>query len=1209
MSEITFCEVNTNNFNMENSKMNSKSLYMEEPLSINENCNFSNISKTDFSNLTLKEKAMALYYTQEKRSNTNSENNSNYSSINNIISNKAVRSRSEIYPHSQWSTDSFIQQKNIINELAQSVKLYNDDVSLMIKDLFNVNPENIKTDINCYDIEDFFKYSLIIGQQECSISEKLIDNLRQFTKCIANQTQEITNLQEKLANNSVNKYFSSIKKISQIEPVVNQQSLESYLQKNNFNHDCIVHLEEIIDQMDNSKIYYQNQIHGLLSEIHQRDELLDCYQKREKYLFNTYYPELIEKIEKNSLSESQDKEVIINEMTQQLEKIENAFQEELIMKNNLIEEIKNQKSNMETAYLEKLKNKDEVICKMRNQFNEKEKKYQEEINQYKKRFSAQTKLAEQIRSQVKSQQIEYCKKMEEMQQSLDSRGKIIAYVQNKLNIRENELKIANIKFTTAERQMNIEKDQYKREIANLKEEIEKSNEDIEELENELDSQEEEHKEELERLENEHDFQINKLWNIIDQRENTISEMEIQMEDLKEKTKNLEQSLSKYENHLEESEEELRESNGSEEEEINSDDMNERSNITVTADASEEIIILNDDYTNDNNARIVDQDKEELNNSIILTPELTNDACEIDMTEDTKTELTTTEERYDDEDEETNSLTLTEDMNDDGENEERREFIEEEEEDNDDDDEERNGEIDLEREIRIINEESEQLKQQFEIIKQDNANLRNELEKEKENLKKENEKCKLQQKQYEDIILQYSQICNEKEDILKKYTLSENENKKREKEQKLQKEINNKLEQQVVKYQKERDELENRVEQLEKTVNNAVTKEQYDNIKLEKDIALENVNEQRRKKNYLKQKLANQQEKNKVLIELIKKERVRHKEEIKQLKQSCVKQNGKIKAVLKQVKDGLVTADHIDLDRIVKRMKSERLLMNNEYERLKKVTSTLSIKSNTNSKKQIYVLKNENYTDRRKDLNCEGSMEIHFKNPNSSSIVNNESKILIKVSSNFESMPDESLISKQANDSLNSIESIDDNQELEEFNLKNAFNQQGDINYQEEDDDQNSFVDFTIPSTYDLNEKKDDAINPSSFTDKENISLILGEGANKMTPQQINLYNRVLQIPGVLPFNINAIKNFDFDDSNFSISSDSSMYKEGDGYMDNKKDIGSEPISPNRIRYNSYANNELKNGNNHNSLRRMPNFDQIAKLTQIKIKRSTDEIIV
>lgn len=1194
MSEITISEHN-NNFDIEKSNLANNYCYKNKSITIKENCTYSNITKSDFSNYFPKEKAIALYYTQ----NMNTERKiDSHSSLNNTVN----RPGNETYPHSQWSkvnmSDSISQQNLILNDLIHALKYYNDDISLMIKDLFNSNFESNKDVLALYDIEDFFKYSLIVGQKECMISENIIKSFNYLTKCLIDKNQEIQKLQEQLSDTKFNQYFTRLKQAANI--FESSGDIQSFLQKDEFNCECLAQLEEITEQMDSNKSYYQKQIQELLNEIRQRDELLDCYQKRESYLFNTYYPELITKCRYNDLSNTNNMEDIVNEMNQQLEKVEKAFQEKLIIKNALIEEVNNQKLVMEAAYIEKLKRKDETINCMNQQFAEKEDMYKKEIDHYKKCSSSQVKLAEKIRTEIQNQQIEYCKKMDEMQQSLDSRGKIIAYVQNKLNIRENELKIANIKYTTAERQMNIEKDQYKREITNLKDELEKTNEDIEDLENELDTQEEtlleEHREEITRLEKEHDTQLNKLWNIIDQRENTISEMEDQIDELKEKTKNLEESLTKYENiEKQEESEEILEEEILEEENI--DDINEKSNITVTGDASEEIIIFEEDFSDQ--SKISDQIREDYYNSSVLMSNFSNeDNIEI---EDEKTGLTTTEERFDD----ANSLTLTEDITEDSDVEERREFVEEENEERE--------ELDLEREIRKVNEENEQLRCQLEIMKHDNFNLKEQLQQEKEKIKQENEKCILQQKECEDLALKYSNIYNEKEEIKNKYQTLENENKRiEEHSHKVEKDYEISIEKQAMEFQKEKEILENQLKQLETSVKNTISMDEYESLQKELEIALENVNEQRRKKNYLKQKLANQHEKNQVLVELIKKERIQSKEEIRMLKQSCVKQNGRIKAILKQVKDGLVTAEHIDLDRIVKRMKSERLIMNNEYERLKKVTSSLSIKSA--SKKQSFVIKSGdgftelplNYKGSRKDLNQGESVEITIKNSKASNNQCNENKILIKVAP-LESLPDESMLSKQANDSLNSIESIEENQDLEEFSLKKALSQQDINNFpdNEEDDDQNSFVDFTTP--FDLSEKKDDDINGPSFNSKESISLILGDNSNKMAPQQVNLYNRILQIPGVVSINANGTRNFEFDDSNFSITSENSILRDSEGFMD-KRIIGLDSVSPNRIRYNSYPKNELK-GNNHSSLRRMPNFDQIGKLTQIKIKRSTDEIIM
>jgi len=1177
MSEVIICK-NNNNFNTEKSNLDNNYCYKDKSLTIKENCTYSNTTKLDFLNYSPKEKAIALYYTQ----NMNTEGKSNsHSSLNSTVN----RPENETYPHSQWSnedmqSDSISQQNIILNDLVHSLKYYNDDISLMIKDLFSSNFESEKGDLALYDIEDFFKYSLIVGQKECVISENIINSLHYLTKCLIDKNQEIQELQEQLSETKFNQFFTNLKQVATVYE--SSGDIQLFLQKDEFNRECLSQLGEITEQMDNNKYYYQNQIQELLNEIRQRDELLDCYQKRESYLFNKYYPDLITKYKYHDISNTENMENIINEMNQQLEKVEKAFHEKLIIKNSLIEEISNQKLVMEAAYIEKLKRKDETINYLNQQFAEKESAYKKEINHYKKSSSNQVKLAEKIRSEIQNQQKDYCKKIEEMQQSLDSRGKIIAYVQNKLNIRENELKIANIKFTTAERQMNIEKDQYKRVITNLKDELEKTNEDIEDLENELDTQEEtlleEHKEEITRLEKEHDTQLNKLWNIIDQRENTISEMEDQIDELKERAKNLEQSLSKYEKIEKQESEEC----NIIEEDVN-DDMNEKSNITVTGDTSEEIIILEEDCSDQ--SKLNDQIREDNYNSNVLISNFSNEE-NIEI-EDEKTGVTT-EEKFD----EANSLTLTEDLTEDSEVEERREFVEEVNEERE--------ELDLEREIRKINEENEQLKRQLEIVNQDNFKLNEQLQQEKENTKQENEKCILQQKECEDLALKYSNVNNEKEEIKDKYQTLENENKKIEKE----------FEKQATEFQREKEILENQLKQLEISVKNTISMDKYESLQKELEIALENVNEQRRKKNYLKQKLANQHEKNQILVELIKKERVQTKEEIQVLKQSCVKQNGKIKAILKQVKDGLVTAEHIDLDRIVKRMKSERLIMNNEYERLKKVTSSLSIKSS--SKKQSFVIKGGgegftelplNYKGSRKDLNQGESVEISIKNSKKSNNQCNENKILIKVAP-LESLPDESMVSKKANDSLNSIESIEENQDLEEFNLKKALNHQDNFPDNEEED-QNSFVDFTTP--FELNEKKDDDINGPSFNSKESISLILGDGNNKMTPQQVNLYNRILQIPGVVSINANGTRNFEFDDTTFSITSDNSILRESEGYME-KRIIGLDTVSPNRVRYNSFSKNELK-GNSHSSLRRMPNFDQIGKLTQIKIKHSTDDIIM
>jgi len=1196
MSEITIYENNTvnNNFEMEKSDMVSKSCYMEEPITFNDNCIYPCFSKTDFSNLTSKEKAIALHYTQNTSINQSKFNNS---SRNNVRSNESMRSGNKEYTYSHWSNSTLIplesEQKSteFLDDLAQNLKLYKNDISHMIKDLFCDN-----SDLDLYDVEELFKYSLIVGKKECSISEKLVNTLSYLSKCLANKTQEVNILKEKITKEECFQCYANLKQASSF-----YETSDSQL--DNFNRECLVHLEEVTKQIDSNENCYQQQIHELLSEIRQRDELLDCYQKRENFLFNSFYPNLIERMGNFDLSG------IPNKMNQQLCKVESAFQEELDMKSHLIEEIKNQKVAMEASYIEKLRAKDEIIHYLKQQSNEKEQNYQSEISKHKSRSAAQAKLAEQIRSQIQSQQIEYCKKIEDMQQDLDSRGKIIAYVKNKLNIRENELKIANIKYTTAERQMNIEKEQYKREITNLKEELEKTNEDIDDLENELDTLEDnllsDHKDEMERLEKEHDLQLNKLWNIIDQRENTINTMEDQMDELNNKIKKLEKALSKYEEIVIEPDEESEVNNerdiveGDNEEAL--DDMNERSNITMTGDASEELIILEEEFSE--NSKI----SEPMDcNSCILTSDLIEDE------EGEKTGLTTDEQT---EDEETNSLTLTEELStgEESEMEERREFIEEEENEN-----KERREIELENEIKTVKEENEQLRCQLEIIKQSNFDLKQQLQIEKEKLQQENEKCSLQQQECEALTLQNSQLCREKEEINERYQHLANEKiEKQAQGLKMEEEYKASLEQQKSKFQKERANFESRLKHLEEALNGTVSKEQYASLQKELDIALDNVNEQRRKKNYLKQKLANQNDKNKALVELIKKERIQNKEEIRQLKQSCVKQNGKIKAILKQVKDGFVTNDHIDLDRIVKRMKSERLLMNNEYERLKKVASTLSIKS-TSSKKQPIVVKNGSFTDyslnykgSRKDLShSEGSIDIKIKNSKNSNLnQNSESKILIKVASSFEPFAEDSIISKQANDSLNSIDSNDNSPELEEFNLKKALSQVDNSHYpeEEEEEDQNSFVDFTSPSSYDFTEKKDEILNQPSFNSKESISLILGDGSNKMTPQQVDLYNRILQIPGVMSINANGVRNFEIDDSNFSITSENSLLKDGEGYID-KRGIGLEVITNNRNRYNSFPKNEFKS-NSHASLRRMPNFDQIAKLTQIKIKHSTEEIIV
>jgi len=1232
MSEITLCDVN--NINIEKScSLNNQPCYMEEPISLNKNYMYKNISKSDFSSLTSKEKALAFYYTQN---NTNSI----HSSVNNKTEN--------------YSSIPFDKQKNIFEDLVQSVKHYSEDVNIMLKDLFNTSSNSNDVDLASYDIEDFFKYSLIIGQKECSVSEILLNNLYQLSENLVHQAQEIQRLQSQKEDKIINHFITGLKQAS----TYHQQDLETYLQKDTFSRECLASLEDLVEQMDTNKLYYHNQIHTLLNEIRQRDELLDCYQKRENYLFNIYYPNLIEKFKSNYLTSNQNKEAIVSQITQEVSKVERAFQEKLVMKNNLIEEIKRQNLDKEATYIEKLKSKDEIISNLNAanvQMKEKEKNYQNEIAHYKKRFKAQTELAEQIRNQIQSQQIEYCNKIEEMQQSLDSRGKIIAYVQNKLNIRENELKIANIKYTTAERQMNIEKDQYKREIANLKEEIEKSNEDIDDLENELDTQEEEHKEEIARLEKEHDFQINKLWNIIDQRETTISEMEFELDDLKEKTTSLEQSLSKYESVQEDKEENTEEeavetsdaveimihpvegeTEGEGFHDNDTDDINEKSSITVTGDASEEIIILDDHskrFENDSGERYLGTN--------ILTPDLTAEACEDDITEDEKTGLTTnttttsTEEKYDDgdgDDEETNSLTLTEDLSDESRKEigRRNESVGEENGEEGGENEEPSDHInigldlemnlDKEIEMRKINEENENLKRQIDIIQQDNSDLRRELLIEKENLKQENEKWIVQQRELDALSLQYTQVCNEKKALDDKYRTLETEAEKRKAEdRKYAEELKAEYEQQIQRFQKEREVIENRLKEMEEQAVQSVPKEDYQTLEKELKVALEDVSEQRRKKNYLKQKLASSHEKNKSLVELIKRERIQNKEEIRQLKQSCIKQNGKVKAILKQVKDGLVTTEHIDLDRIVKRMKSERILMNNEYERLKRVASSLSIKSNASSKKPPCL---ECFTDLHggKELDTEGNVEITIKqqSPNKSmSTVNSESKILIKVSPTpFEPLPDESVMSRQANDSLNSFESLEEHQELEEFNLKKALNQHGITNFSEDEEDneddiedQNSFIDFTSPSSYEYEDhRRESDQDRQNISPKDNVSFIFGDEGNKMTTQQVKLYNRILQIPGVIPFNINSIKMYDYDDPNFSITSDSSILKDGESFI-GKNVFDKESISPNRIRYNSHPNKDFEDHQHHCSLRRMPNFDQIAKLTQIKIKHSNDELII
>jgi len=1194
MSEITLCD-SVNNFEMERSDMISKTCFVEDSLSFNGNCIYTGFSKTDFPNLSSKDKAIALYYTPN-----NSKTKNDLLNINNA--NNTIKLGNEKYSHSQWSnsciilTDSLNHSNEVLDSLAQSMKLYNDDVSLMIKDLFS-NTQGADLAVN--DIDNFFKYSLIIGKNECSISEKILSSIRELSGKLANKTQEVSELQQKLALSSYTHYETNLRKAAVDLDFSNRKSV---LQSDDFNKECISHLEILKEQMDNNKSYYENQVKDLLNEIRQRDELLDCYQKRENYLFNTYYPMLIDKYEKNDLNEIQNKENIINELYQKLSEVENAFQEELKIKNKIIQEIKNQMISNENSYFENLKIKEDTLNKLTQQLQEKERNYQDEIDQYRSRSSAQAKLAEHIRSQIQSQQIEYCKKIEDMQQNLDSRGKIIAYVQNKLNIRENELKIANIKFTTAERQMNIEKDQYKREITNLKDELEKTNEDIEELENELDTLEDsllaEHKEELDRLEKEHDFQLNKLWNIIDQRENTINDMENEMEDLKEKIKNLEKALSKYEG----VNDECIQVEPIDDEEA--EDMNEKSSITVTGDTSEEIILI-DEYYSENN-RFNDQ----MNyNQNIFTSELVN-KCKIndqmnysisselasEAEEYERTELTTTEEN-----EGANSLTLTEDVSEENEIEERGEIIEKEEKDN----------CNLENNLRIIKEENEQLKCQLDLVESDNTKLKCQLQQEKDNLKLEIEKCSRQQQEYETIALKYNQVLNEKDEIKNRCYVLENENKKRkENEQRIEEKFKISIEKQATEFKKERESFEICLNQLKESMKNTISLNKYTSLQSELQVALDEINEKRKEKNYLKQKLLNQYEKNKALVELIKRERAQSKAEVKHLKQSYVKQNGKIKVILKQIKDGLVMPDHIDLDRIVKRMKSERLLMNNEYERLKMVASSLSVKSA--SIKQSFGMNNEiplKYKGSRKDLNRnnENSVEIKVKNPNTSKI-QNENKILIKVMPNFEPLPDESIISKQANDSLNSIESIEDIQELEEFNLKKALNPQDNvIGSDDEENDQNSFVDFTTSYELGEKEKKEDKEEIRVNYGKD-ILLMHNDGTNRIAQQPINLYSKKSQFPSVFSFNVKENENFEVDDSNFSITSDNSVLKENEEKFDKKKSVRLESFPSKRVRYKTYPKTELRSSN-HATLRRMPNFDHIGKLTQIKIKHSTKETVV
>jgi len=1199
MSEITLCD-SVNNFEMERSDIINKTSFVEEPLSFNDKCIYSGLSKAKFSSLSSKDKANALYYTPNK---LKSKSDICRSSLD--INNSRIRSGNEKYPHSQWSnsnaiyTDSLNHSNEILDSLAQSMKLYNDDVSLMIKDLFS-NTQG--TDLTVNDIDNFFKYSLIIGKYECSISEKILNSIRDLSGKLVNKTQEISELQQKLAYKTC---MYNAKLGNSMDLIHSNQ--RSVIRNDDFDKEYLSNLEILTEQMDNNKTYYENLINDLLNEIRQRDELLDCYQKRENYLFNNYYPVLLRKSEKNDLNEIQNKENIINELCQKLSEVKNAFQEELKIKNKVIQEMKNQMISNEKLYFGNLKNKEDTLNKLTEQYQDKEKKFKEEIDRYKSRSAAQAKLAEYIRSQIKSQQIEYCKKIEDMQQNLDSRGKIIAYVQNKLNIRENELKIANIRFTTVERQMNIEKDQYKREITNLKDELEKTNLDIEDLENELDTLEDnmlaDHREELDRLENEHDFQLNKLWNIIDQRENTINDMENEMEDLKEKIKNLEKALSKYEG---DTSEDIQ--NRSEHEEEKIENMNEKSSVTVTGNASEEIIVI-EEYKNilssepvsSSNSKISD---DHLNYS--LTSEFISDDEEYE-----KTELITT-----DENEGANSLTLTEDVSEENEMEESSEFIREEK-----------GQYDLEENLRRVKEENEQLKCQLDLVKNDNDNLRRQLQQEKENLERESEKCSLQQQECETLTQKYSQVLNEKEEIKNKCFALENENKKRkENEKRIEEEYKISIEKQEIKFQKERESQETRLNQLKESVKNSISLDQYTSLQTKLQTALDAVSEQRKKKDYLKQKLTNQYEKNKALVELIKKERTQSREEIKQLKQSCVKQNGKIKAILKQVKEGLVMYDHIDIDRIVKRMKNERVNMSNEYERLKKVASSISIKSA--SIKQSFSVNNEIPLKRkgsRKDLSrkskSEGNVEITVKKFDSNK-TQNDSKILIKVASPvIELLPDESIVSsKQANDSLNSINSMDDQKELEEFNLKKALSKQDNINYLDDDEEieQNSFADFTSSQiSYELEEEKKEKEeeeeekeeeNRSSIKDNDNnISHPQDGGTNIITPQQMNICNRVFQLPHIFTFNVKGDGSFEIDDSNFSITSDSSILKENEEHYD-KRNTGLKPFSTNRIRYKSFTNNEY--GNNHRtSLRRMPNFDHIGKLTQIKIKHSTEEIIV
>lgn len=664
--------------------------------------------------------------------------------------------------------------------------------------------------------------------------------------------------------------------------------------------------------------------------------------------------------------------------------------------NRLKQEQESQSQNLKKVNQELDEVKSQLKCK-EQEILEKEKSYQEEISRYQRRSKAQAELAQTIKNNIKNQQSEYNKKVNELQQALDSRSKIVDFVQNKLKIRENELKIVNIRYTNNERQMNIEREQYKREVNNLKSEIEKNLEDIDELECELDTQEEElnkeYADEIGRLEKEHDLQLSKLWSIIDQRETTINNMESSMDELKQKNETLEKEVNEKKEEIEKmkNEKDKLENQFQEEKEALTHNLpnldqyqqlekakydleNQCQDLAKQRDESKDFadLCVKEKVTLETLCETLKKGQSDLElENTQMKEEMKELKTQIKVVKDEKLKLETQFQEIKKEKSilETKFKAMEDEKSD---LESKCKQVEDEKEAL------KNNYITLEEKNKELNdqvdkvrEENEYTKNQYEKIEKERMDFYKQIESKKESLENSYNQLKIEK---ETIHMTCKQLKNEKREV---QTKQEEKKAKFKKLKNEHKEKMNEFYQLKTKYKeviKEMKLLQYEYSLLKKkyfnnalqgnkdflsqyknsiVVNNCtsvelaktdykfVPIENYNELKSEVDTLLLSLIEQKKKKNNLKQKLSHQTDKNRDLIEQIKKERLQSKEEMAKLKQTCVKQNGKIKAILKQVKEGLITAEHLDFERIVKKMKSERQSMNSEFERFKKITSNLS----------------------------------------------------------------------------------------------------------------------------------------------------------------------------------------------------------------------------------------------------------------------------